>query len=176
MLPLAALSAVLSACAAPLPSPEHPPRATIEVTIIDTAGRPVAGALLDLRRDESRFGSWPQPGASLSLARTGVDGRASFDIADDGGWYLLRVSHPAHATTWSYPIDSFDAATLSRTVVLSQGGRARLKVTDEAGVAIPDAEVTVRNVGPFQILLNPRGRNFSKKVDLREGDRVEVDF
>src|SRR6185369_218011 len=112
-------------------------------TVVDEAGRPVAGAEVTARPDRTKSVF----GASLGRARSQADGRFILRRLTPGFDFLLRATHPGFAPAEldlpALPVQVPSAPRRPLRLVLRRGRTAHGEVVDGTGQPVAGAEVAL---------------------------------
>ena len=123
---------------------------TLHGEVVDAKGRPVAGAIVRVLRDQSRRSSFDARRALFELqneeghlAESRAEGTGQFAIRDlPPGRYVLRASAAGYATTFRRDVlVTVDENSSAVRVVMDAGAGLEGRVLDEAGRGIGGARV-----------------------------------
>jgi RNA polymerase sigma-70 factor (ECF subfamily) len=133
---------------APVAPPEAPPKwRPFEVRVVDSAGAPVEGVEVRVRRDGD--GSW--------TARTGGDGRAQVSIPTAASVRKVEISDPAAAGGPVSPVKSETRGDSASTVVVERLAWVAGRVDGPDGAPVADAIVRWQGLGQREAPTDERG-------------------
>jgi protocatechuate 3,4-dioxygenase beta subunit len=119
------------------------PRGRFDGRVVDTQGRPVAGAVVSAYYESSHYGPVVYELRPLATVTTGTDGRFAFDPKERGtsSWDQLLVVARKEGMALDWTSFGLDGNNAPRKVTLGRSTRVAGAVVDEAGQPIAAAEV-----------------------------------
>jgi len=115
------------------------PLAGITVNVVDEANKPVAGAVVEI---------WRQNGELVNSFTTDTTGAIQSDKLDAGYYVIKLISFPDGYTaeTTEYTVEIKDGVTVTRTFKLTSGGTLQVLSTDSSGKAVAGMRFIVTTI------------------------------
>lgn len=155
---------------------ELEPGVEITGTVVDAAGRPVAGAEVHASSPESQVFPLPRRGGeSQAPAMSGADGRFVVPDRRRGERIDLQISHSDYQPTGVSGVEAPNPVPLR--IVLTRAARVTGTVVDPTGEPVDGAVVLVmmEEAEPTRATIGVRGFTFPVNGRTDDGGRFEID-